>query len=273
MKSRIKLEKDLDDPLLKLCLQDFSYSRISCFDDCQLKYFYSYIIKVPQDYGPFALLGNVIHKALEVTLETEYKINLFELLENYKAALIELDPTKTIPDHLVQNGERMLESFGKRLNEVPAPAPGEESELFAKEMPFSFILDSARVNGYMDYVSVRDSLVFCRDYKSGSREVAKKDIPENLQLGIYSLFLKFLYPDKDIYSELYYLRSERIKGHAFSEEQLIEVENRLRKKINIILKTENFKPTPIESNCKNCSYAKDGTCSVGLTRLKKMGIN
>lgn len=267
MKSQIKLEKDINDPLVKLALQDFSYSRISCFDECQLKYFFSYIVKIPQDYGPFALLGNVIHKALEVSLETEYKINVFELLENYKAALQELDPTNTIPDNLVQNGTLMLESFGKRLNEIPTQP--KEAELFAKEMPFSFVLGRARVNGYMDYVSVRDSLVVCRDYKSGSREVAKKDLAENLQLGIYSLYLKFLYPDKDIYSELYYLKSERIKGYTFTEEELLKIEKNLQDKINLILKTENFKPTQIESSCKNCSYAKEGICSIGAKRLKK----
>lgn len=240
-----------------------SYSRINTFEWCQLKYYYSYIIKAPQVYGHPATLGNIIHKALEVTLEDGQPINKVELLQNYKAAIPEYDPDGEVPPEMIKNGEDMLIEF---VNSNPGPV-----SVYEKEMPFSFILGRARLNGFIDYIDVDDKnkRVIIRDYKSGRRQVAKKDVPTNLQLGIYSLFAKHLFPDYNIYSELYYLATDSKRGHNFSDEDLATVEVSLRKKVNEVLDTENFRPTPNEYNCKWCSYAQDGTCPTGEKRLWK----
>jgi RecB family exonuclease len=256
----IELEKEID-PFRSLSLQDMSYTRISTFDDCQAKYFYSYIIKKPQEFGHAATLGNIIHKALEETLDHGYKIDTLELLEQYKAAIPIYDPELQIPHDMIKNGEIMLREF------VDAN-PGEVN-VYAKELPFSFVLGRARINGYIDFVAVHNAFVLVRDYKSGSREVAAKAVPENLQLGIYSLYAKHLFPDKEIRSELYYLKSGRVKGHLFSDDELSSIESNLTDKINTILDTVNFKETKNEFSCRWCSYAKDGTCNTGKYRLNR----
>lgn len=267
----IQLEHEVD-PLKRLSLQDFSYSRLSCFNDCQLKYFYSYIIRVPQDFGFPALLGNIIHEALELTLENETNINAFELINEYHAARLRYDPNEDIPDEMIIEGERMLIEFAKLINNKPVKVDATQSDyLFEKEKPFSFVLGRARINGFIDYVSVREDKVFIRDYKSGKREVAGKDVSTNPQLGIYSLFLKYLYPDKPVHAELYYLKSEKAKGHTFSDEELEAIKLKLAESVEEVLNTEDFKPTPAEWKCNWCSYAKDGTCSVGQFRLQKKG--
>jgi CRISPR/Cas system-associated exonuclease Cas4 (RecB family) len=248
-------------PLKRLALQNMSYSRISTFEWCKLKYYYSYIVQVPQTYGPPAVLGNIIHKALEVTLENEEEINTLELLKNYRDALNYYDPNEEIPRQMVQDGEDMLIDFAN-VNSGPI-------EITEKELPFSFVLDNARINGFIDAIVVKDDKVKIIDYKTGKRQITKKETPTNVQLGIYSLYMNYLYPDKDIEAELYYLRSNATRGHLFTKEHLEDVEVNIKEKISEILSTENFLPTPNERNCMYCSYASDGTCPAGVKRLKK----
>lgn len=258
----IELESDID-PIRSLALQDMSYSRLTTYLDCAAKYFYSYVVKEEQDYGPAALLGNVIHKALEVTLEDGQKINVHELIRNFKAATLELDVTSRLtPEHL-SNGEAMLIEF--------VDTNADEQTVYAKELPFSFVLGRARFNGFIDYVAVYDDYVHICDYKSGAREVAAKDIPNNLQLGIYSMYMKYLFPDKDIYAELYYLKSGRRKGHRFTSDDLSVIETNLSDLIDEVLDTDNFKETQDESKCRWCSYAKEGICPTGQRRIHRRG--
>lgn len=259
----IQNENDLD-PLLKLSLQDFSYSRINTFSECELRYFYSYVLKEPQDYGNPALLGNIIHKALEITLEDGEKISLKELLDNYRASVEDKDPENNIPDFMLSDGEEMLRQF---VDSSP-----EEISLYAKELPFSFVLGPARFNGFIDLVSVYPTRVFIRDYKSGKQEVAYKNIQTNLQMGIYSLYMKSLFPEKEIYAELYYLRSGKAKGHLFTDDDLLQVENILLDKVSEIVVKENFVATPNERACRWCSYAKNGVCPTGQLRLRRQNL-
>jgi len=51
----IKKLEDLD-PLQKLSLTEFSYSRIDTYKQCAAKYFYSYILKEPRLFGEAAVL-------------------------------------------------------------------------------------------------------------------------------------------------------------------------------------------------------------------------
>jgi hypothetical protein len=55
MSITIKKIEDLD-PLQKLSLLDFSYSRIDTYMQCPSKYFYSYIQKEPRLFGEAATL-------------------------------------------------------------------------------------------------------------------------------------------------------------------------------------------------------------------------
>lgn len=257
----IELEQDID-PIRRVALVDMSYTRLTTFDQCQAKYFYSYVLKQPQEFGHAATLGNIIHKALEETLEHGYEIDVIELLQQYKAAIPLYDPELQIPPNMIENGEAMLREF---VDSNPG-----EVNVYSKELPFSFVLGRARLNGYIDFVAVHDSHVLVRDYKSGSREVAVKDVPTNLQLVIYSSYVKHLFPDKKILAELYYLKSGRVKGHLFEDSELEQLTLELENKIETVLNTVDFKYTKNEYDCRWCSYAKDGTCPTGEKRLKKL---
>lgn len=266
----IKLEEEVS-PLVSLTLQNYSYSRLNTFDRCQLQYFYQYIVKIPQVYGMAATLGNIIHKALETTLQHGYGIDYTDLSQNYNAAIELIDPERRIPGSMLDEGREMLAEYAN-LNKDPNAKPLEYEKDFHTEMEFSVVIGRGRFNGYIDYILVDENLVTITDYKSGKWEIAKKNTPTDLQLGIYALVAKHQWPDKPIYAELYYLRSGNRKGHLFSDDDLSVVEGKLVESVEQIIETSDFKATSNERNCMLCSYAKDGTCSIGGQRLKKRGL-
>lgn len=254
------LEKEVDiDPMRSLSLQDFSYSRLNTFKQCELQYYYSYVLKEPQEFGHPAKLGNILHTALEVTLEHGQKISLAELMDNYRASIESWDPESKIPLTMIDDGVVMLQEF---VRDHP-----DEVNLYAKELPFSFVLGPARFNGFIDLVSVHDSYVRVRDYKSGKATVPYKDVPTNLQLGIYALYVKSLFPDLPVRAELYYLRTGKARGHLFTDDDLKQVEDTLINMVQTVLTMEDFKPTDNPQACRWCSYGKSGLCSTGWRRL------
>lgn len=70
-------------------------------------------------------------------------------------------------------------------------------------------------------VSNEDGLYVTNDYivthNSGAKEVSYKSIPTNLQLGVYALAVGRIFPDHDIYAEMYYLRTGRQKATSLQE--------------------------------------------------------
>lgn len=259
----IQLETEVH-PLKRLALQDFSYSRLSTFTDCELKYFYSYIIKEKREFGAPATLGNIIHQALEYTLESGEKLSLYDLLQNYNNSRPDFDPDEQIPEELIFDGEEMLKEFYDRHQD-------DLFDIIAKEMPFSVVIGGGRFNGFIDLVWRDDKgNVKCCDFKSGKREVAAKNVSEDLQLGLYALVLQYLFPSQEeVYAELYYLRSGRRKGHLFTTDDLSKVKDRLTSLVSDVISKEDFKPTQNESSCYWCDFAKNGVCSIGSRRTNK----
>ena len=90
-----------------------------------------------------------------------------------------------------------------------------------------------------------------------------------MQLGIYALALHNIFPEKEIYAELYYLRSGKRKGHLFSFEDIENVKIKLLQSINVIISDNNFLPTSNVRICSYCDHAKSGTCGTGVFRNKK----
>lgn len=259
--TQIKSEEEVD-PLTQLALQDFSYSRLNTYENCHLQYYYSYVLQEPQAWGHAAKLGNIIHKALEVSLRDKEPISLNELMENYRLAHKDYDPDAEISATMIGEGVAMLREF---VDDHPG-----EQNVYAKELPFSFVLGPARFNGYIDFVSVHNTYARVVDYKSGRQEITYANIPTSLQLGIYALAVKRLFPDKDIQAEMYYLRKGKTRGHRFTDDDLAAVEVKLLDIVREVLTADDFKPTENERVCSNlCDYGKNGICSIGSQRLNR----
>jgi len=207
--------------------------------------------------------GNIIHSVLEDNVSKEEKLDHTKLVESYQEQAKKQDPDKIVGDQLVEVGTTIINEFFDQYGESTF-------DVFDKEYEFKFIIGSYSILGYIDRIDIVDEKTLkIIDYKTGKWEVAQKDIQNNLQLGIYALAVSEAFPDKNIYAELYYLRSGRRKGHLFTKEDLENVKQNLIKEINKITEDTFFHPTKNERACTYCDFAKSGACNTGVFRLRK----
>jgi hypothetical protein len=106
-------------------------------------------------------------------------------------------------------------------------------------------------------------------HNSGKWEVPDKSIATNLQLGIYALVGSILFPGRQVYAELYYLRSGKRKGHTFALEELEIVKERIVETANVIINDNSFHPTQQVFRCGFCDHAASGACGTGVYRNMK----
>lgn len=266
--------KTLDeiDPLLEMSLIDLSNSRIETFQGswgCEAKYFYNYIIKEQDPAGAAALLGNVVHQVFENVLDNDKKLDINELLSEYKTQLTAYDQDGIIDNNLAEAGLLMLEEYYERHQDDIFVSPDAKGRsILGKELGFEIVVGNAKMRGYIDRVDIEENILYITDFKSGKNEVAQKHTPTNLQLGIYALAMKKAYPHMKIYAELYYLRSGRRKGHLFSDGDLTAVVENILEISEKITGTRIFKTTSNKRICNYCPHAASGICKTGVY-LKK----
>jgi len=208
------------------------------------------------------LYGNIVHSVLEDNVDNNLKLNQENILKDYEIQKSSYDPTNIIKNDLIEVGKNILLEFYDRHHE-------ENFSVKEKEMHFGFVLGSFYVNGFIDRVDEYDDRIDIIDYKTGKWEVSQKSIKDNLQLGIYALAASIAFPGKEIYAELYYLRSGKRKGHVFTDEDLENVKADIIGFGNKIINDNNFNPTSNERVCSFCDHAKSGACATGVARNRK----
>lgn len=258
----VRKYEELSD-LEKLSLINISYSRLNTYSMCPSMYYYSYIQKEERTFGPPAVMGNVIHSVLED--HVGHPLDYRQMIKSMDSYTKEYDPDSLIPADLLAKGRESVGEFYDRHKD-------ETFDVIAKEKEIKIVIGSANIVGYIDLLlkGPNDSIMIV-DYKAGAREVPKKGIPQDLQLGLYALAMAHEYPDASIYAELYYLRSGRRKGHWFKTpeyDQTPEVYERIVEAVNQIINDRNFVPTDNSRICSFCDFSANGVCKVGYARMK-----
>ncbi len=276
MPSYLDKVKNVDelDPLQQLGLIDVSYSRLNTLLDekygCDLKYFFNYIVKIRSSSGPAALLGNVIHQALEFSVKNDQELDEVTLYSEFEKALEQYDPDGTlIPQEMVSSGKIMVREYYDRHKKTKYSSTiSLYPEILGNELAFEIVVAGGRIRGFIDLVYQLDDTVFIIDFKTGKNEVANYKVPTNTQLGIYALAMKKMFPDKTISASLYYLKSAKQKTHVFSDEDLEEMVGEIESQIKYLKTKKDFKPTSNEYTCRYCDYAQKAICPTGKSRLR-----
>jgi len=146
------------------------------------------------------LFGNIVHLVLEENVDKNKKLDIEELTKSYQESRPKFDPENKISEELISVGQQILNEYYDRHSE-------EEVKTAHKEKGFNFVIGSFNINGFIDRIDEYKDRICIIDYKTGKWEAPIKSIKDNLQLGIYALAASQMYPDKEIYAELYYLRS------------------------------------------------------------------
>lgn len=174
MTLKIKTIEELD-AFQKLTLSEFSYSRIDTYEMCPSKYFFSYIKKEPRQFNAPAVLGNIVHSVLEDCITADSNLDIEQMKKLYNENVLSYDPENKISKELIDVGDEIVEEFFD-LNK------DKKFDVYGKEVSFNFVIGNYSIIGFIDRIDVVGDDVYIVDYKTGKREVAFKDVADNLQL-------------------------------------------------------------------------------------------
>ncbi len=172
----------------------WSYSRISCFNDCQYKFFLKYIKKIDEAPQFYSSYGSFMHKLIEqyykgeLTKDEMYTKFLFDFQNEVQG----IRPQENTVVKYIKHGLEYLKSF------QPFPY-----ELVDVEKEIHFKIDDIPFVGFIDFIGTKDGEYYIVDNKSRDLKprsnrknptIKDKELDEMLrQLYIYSAGIKQQY--------------------------------------------------------------------------------
>lgn len=229
-----------------MIIEYLSASRLDLYLSCPFRYFLQYHIKLPElrEQTIATHKGSAVHEALEHHVKgRDYEEVLKEYYAEHK--VWEFDDRKAgrgFPHPVEKNcanckwavhkGKTTTCSVAQRLVDDfdGCPKPNFEDDLkltydtinkedsylnrkiIGAEVPFNMDFEGFRVRGFIDLVTeVDEETLEVVDYKTGNYTKNGEDAFKDLQMRIYSMVIKILYPQyKYVLMTLYYLRKRPI---------------------------------------------------------------
>lgn len=241
----------------------WSYSRITCFDDCPYKWFLKYIYGAESKPLFFAQYGSFVHKILELYykefLPPEKAAAYF--INNFDSAVSESAPARAIQLSYLNSGVRYFSSL--------PPVPG---DVCCVEGKLNFKIDKFDFVGFTDLIRNGDTLSVT-DHKSRAltpRSKKTKALKRDAELDRYLRQL-YIY-SKPIYEKLgkfpdilrfNCFRTGTIIEEPFLENQYKEALSWAENSVCKIINNDDWSPRPNMWYCKylcdvgdSCEYKK-----------------
>lgn len=225
-----------------------SRNKIELFNQCGLKFDLKYIRKedglVDTDDNQSTLFGSLVHNVLEEYFKDEKNNNLLDI---YKE---QFQKSEVKDQVLFSKGLAMLTDY---------VSPLKGRKILGLELPFEMYLDNGvPVRGIIDRIDeVSEDEVEIMDYKTGFYALTEEELRSDIQLGIYELVVRNLYPKyKKVKLTLNYLNYGMVSIYKTKEEiaalsdYLIISYNRIQEAIE---KKEELLPR-INKFCGFCEY-------------------
>lgn len=226
-----------------------SYTQLSTYETCGLKYKYNYILKIPTPPNHALTFGDTIHKTLKefhTQLLFNDKLTLDDLLKIYQD---NWDPNGYISEEhkneRFEDGKKILAKYFEK-NKKTKVTPK------ALEQSFNLNIAGTRLYGKIDRVDPLPSGgVEIIDYKTGkSRD--QKDVDKDEQLTIYAIGAKEslkMNPEK---LSLYFVESGEKVTTSRTDQQISDEKEKVADLVGKI-KSGNFTATP-GMHCGFCDY-------------------
>lgn len=243
----------------------YSPSRIGAFEDCKLKYKYSYIDKIKSDIkGIEAFRGSMVHEALEgfYKLVKNGSVKPLEwLLTKYEEAWnknhtdsIRIVREEVTAEDYFKKGRQALIDYYERYK------PFDQAKVVDTERMLSFTVkhngSEYTIHGIMDRLDWNDktNMFEIHDYKVASKLMTQEEADTDWQLGLYHIGLKEKWPDikkvKLVWHSL--LFNTEIVSHR-TKEQLEELQKEVVEQVREIESCTDFAPEK-SALCDWCDY-------------------
>jgi RecB family exonuclease len=229
-----------------------SASQLDVYEDCPLRYAYQYAIGVRGDGTVASELGTLVHDVLRQFLDpaASHTRDAAAL-----RALAEQQWTDDIARFRPQV-EEARRAYFEMLDgwwEAEGAAP---PDVLAVEHEFEIAVGPHVVKGQIDRIDRVPGGIRIVDYKTGKREPAAKEMPDNLQLAVYHLAAT---RDPAIAAwgavvqlDLVFVRSMNVRSQDITPDHAARTEERVLALADRIL-AEDFAPSP-QASCRYCDF-------------------
>lgn len=242
----------------------YSHSRLSTFEQCQLKFKYRYIDKIiSKTQSIEAFLGKMVHDTLEwlyfktsqeniipsIDKIIEYYANRWETSDNENIVIIKKGLTKK--DYFNKGVKFILDYYGKH-------APFEEKTIGIEKRIVIELSESEghKIQGFIDRLvhNPKKDEYEIHDYKTGNFLPKKEKFDTDRQLALYSIGVKELFgKDKNVVLVWHYLAHNIKICSQRTNEQLEQLKKEILELITKIESTTEFIPNK-SALCDWCEY-------------------
>jgi len=228
-------------------IKTISESKFQTFKQCQLKYRYRYVERLPEpgDTNTEALhFGSYIHKVLEDGVNAKTQEELVQIAEEVKGSY-------KVSKKYTGKDLRCIENFLKFNPQL--------EETVATELVFEVpVKDDITLNGIIDrVVKGKDGGYLIIDYKTSKREKSKVELYQDTQLKGYAYAISKLYevPISNIVAAHYYPLTNNFVFVQYSNPQ---INAHLRKIVDEVWKIRKRKKDEMKPSrndfCNWCAY-------------------
>jgi DNA helicase-2/ATP-dependent DNA helicase PcrA len=235
----------------------FSASALKAYQDCPLKYKFSYVLEVPTPSKAYFDLGNTVHSVVEVL--TKRQIDEKDYLPSFQDTVTLLDKYWVSNSYQSLTQEQEDRKAAENMLRYFVSWCSERKDLgctpVAAEKEFEIaVVNGRKLKGFIDRIDLDSSGNYeLFDYKTGKSMLNGNSIRKNIQMNGYSLAVREIYGKLPSTANLLYLRNEQPLVYRVTNEGVANAEQELTAILNNIL-GENFSPTPGAFTCKFCDY-------------------
>lgn len=245
---------------------EWSYSRITSYNDCPYKWFLKYIKKYPEEEQFFSSYGSLIHKIIDKYYKNdiEQKEMCLYFLLNFAKCVKGNKPQESVVQKYIDSGVSYFKNF------KPFPY-----NTLATEEQVKFEIDGLKFQGIIDYIGEKDGNLCIIDNKSRNlkprskrkKQTRKDEELDNMlrQLYLYSAAVKQKYnqfPNKLCFN---CFRNGVFIEEPFDENKYYENIEWIKHTIDDITNSTEFKPNIDYFKCNylcglqnECCYYQEG---------------
>jgi RecB family exonuclease len=224
-----------------------SYSSMSTFNECGLKYKFNYIDKIPQKPKHFFSFGKSVHSALEYMYSSMACPDLDNVLESLDQAWVsEGYKDQAAEVKAKKDAYKMLTMYhAKHASGWVAP--------IANELKFDITVDHVRVTGFIDRIDIEGNGLHVLDYKTGqSLDVERINADE--QLTMYQMAVEELGMGRVEKLSLYHVPTLQIHSCGRHSEDLVVALRAKIKETAGAIDAQKFEPNPSDKACSWCDH-------------------
>jgi putative RecB family exonuclease len=242
-----------------------SYSAISTYAKCPLRYFFKYVAGLPDELVSASLVfGGAIHRAIEhhfrELLAGNPPVTLSDLMAAYQTEWTEREASKI---HFGKDSKLSLDTLAARM--LDAFRQHDLAKPHGRVLAVEEELRGAIIPGLPDILARIDLIVetpdelIVSDWKTSRTKWTQENVDESAdQLILYSELARDFAPDKAVRIEFAVLTKTKdinIERHRLGVSRgQVDRTKRIVSRIFRAIQGENFYPAPSQMNCPGCPF-------------------